>query len=120
MKDSVDEVRRQRGRGWLSSLLGAMPKKAGILGFGKKALKDFRVRTNVAGFVSSSGISCPCLASLDCTRLQQRSTEIFTRCVSVTVVPLYFPAVPRGFTFQSFQPVWMPAQFLSTFIFFIF
>lgn len=66
MKDSVDGTQAE-GQGLAhQSLLGAMPKKAGILGFGKKALKDFRVRTNVAGFVSSSGnISCPCL----CPRL---------------------------------------------------
>ena len=66
MKDSVDGMQAE-GQGLAHpSLVGAMSKKAGILGCGKKALKDFKVRTNVVGFVSSSGnISRPCL----CPRL---------------------------------------------------
>ena len=66
VKDSVDGMQAE-GQGLAHpSLVGAMSKKAGILGCGKKALKDFKVRTTVAGFVSSSGnISRPCL----CPRL---------------------------------------------------
>lgn len=82
VNDSVDGMWAE-GLGLAhQSLLGAMPKKAGLLGTGKETRKDFKVRTNVAGFVSCSGnILCPCL----CSRLYTlcKSTGNLHKCVSL-------------------------------------